>query len=50
MSESITLTDAGLLPEDLLPDVSHMVTKETALQRAERLVAQLRALGVEPEV
>ncbi len=24
--------------------------KETALQRAERLAAQLRALGVEPEV
>ncbi|MEH2242497.1 Uma2 family endonuclease [Nostoc sp.] len=28
MSESITLTDAGLLPEDLLPDVSHLVTED----------------------
>lgn len=28
MSESIILTDAGLLPEDLLPDVSHLVTED----------------------
>ncbi|MEH2114019.1 Uma2 family endonuclease [Nostoc sp.] len=28
MSESITLTDAGLLPEDLLPDVSLLVTED----------------------
>ena len=28
MSESITLTDAGLLPEDLLPGVSHLVTED----------------------
>ncbi|MEH1851329.1 MAG: Uma2 family endonuclease [Nostoc sp.] len=28
MSESTTLTDAGLLPEDLLPDVSLLVTED----------------------
>ncbi|MBN3880286.1 MAG: Uma2 family endonuclease [Nostoc sp.] len=28
MSESITLTDAGFLPEDLLPDVSILVTED----------------------
>lgn len=28
MSKSIILTDAGLLPEDLLPDVSHLVTED----------------------
>ncbi|MEH2040762.1 Uma2 family endonuclease [Nostoc sp.] len=28
MSESITLTDAGFLPEDLLPDVSLLVTED----------------------
>ncbi|MBN3942472.1 hypothetical protein [Nostoc sp. NMS9] len=28
MSECITLTDAGFLPEDLLPDVSLLVTED----------------------
>lgn len=31
MNESITLTDAGLLSEDLLPDVSHLVTEDDEL-------------------
>ena len=28
MSESIILTDVALLPDDLLPDVSHLVTED----------------------
>lgn len=30
MPESSILTDAGLLPEDLLPDISHLVTEDGA--------------------
>ena len=30
MSESSILTDAGLLPEDLWPDISQLVTEDDA--------------------